>query len=62
MGQTSRVVTIIDGVEVIEVTREDPGGHPLEASYYVQGEKYTTLKEAWEMAKTISEERNNLSP
>ncbi|MGD0235693.1 MAG: hypothetical protein ABSC55_14305 [Syntrophorhabdales bacterium] len=62
MGQTSRVVTSIDGIEVIELTREDPEGHPLGASYYVQGEKYTTLKEAWKTAKTISEERNNLSP
>ena len=62
MGHTSRVVTSIDGIEVIEVTREDPEGDPLETTYYVQGEKYTTLKEAWEMAKTIAEERKNLSP
>jgi hypothetical protein len=44
VGQTSRVLTNIDGIEVIEVTREDPEGDPLETSYYVQGEKYTTLK------------------
>ncbi len=62
MGQTSRVVTSIDGIEVIEVTREDQEGHPLETSYYVKGGKYTTLKEAWETAKTIAEERKDLNP
>jgi len=61
VGQTSRVVTSIDGIEVIELTREHPEGHPLGASCYVHGEKYTTLKEAWKTAKTLSEERNNLS-
>ena len=56
------MVTSIDGIEVIEVTREDPEGDPLETSYYVQGEKHATLKAAWETAKTIAEERKNLSP
>ena len=61
MGQTSRVLTSIDGIEVIEVTREDPEGDLIETSYYVQGEKYTTLKEAWETAKAIAEERKDLN-
>jgi hypothetical protein len=56
------VVTIIDGVEVIEVIREDLDGHPLETTYYVRGEKHTALKEAWEMAKKIAEERRDLNP
>jgi hypothetical protein len=55
MGQISRVVTIIDGVEVIEVTVYDPEGDPIETHYYVQGEKYATLREAREAAKGIGE-------
>ena len=62
MGQTSRVVTSIDGIEVIEVAREDSEGNPIETSYYVQGEKYATLKAAWKIAKNIAEERTGLNP
>ena len=37
MGQTSRIVTIIDGVEVMEITTYDPEGNPVETSYHVRG-------------------------
>jgi len=50
MGQTSRVVTIIEGVEVVEVTVHDPGGDPVEKHYYVLGEKFDSLKHAMEAA------------
>jgi hypothetical protein len=53
--KTSRVVTVIEGVEVIELVREDPEGFPTETSYYVKGEKYGSLKEAREAAKNMSE-------
>jgi hypothetical protein len=53
--KTSRVVTVIEGVEVIEVVREDSEGFPMETSYYVKGEKYGGLKEAREAAKNMSE-------
>ena len=55
MGQTSRVVTIVDGVQVIEVTTHDPEGHPIETHYQVRGEKYETLQEARRAARDISE-------
>jgi len=55
VGQTSRIVTIIDGVEVMEVTAYDPEGEPIETHYYVQGEKYPTLREARNAAKGICE-------
>jgi hypothetical protein len=56
MGQTSRIVTIIEGIEVIEVTIHDPQGDPIETRYHVRGEKYETLKQAMEAARRISEE------
>ena len=51
MGQTSRIVTIIDGVEVMEVTVHDLKGDPIETHYHVRGgEKYETLKQAMQAA------------
>ena len=50
MGQTSRIVTIIEGVQVIEVTTHDPEGGPMETYYLVRAEKYETLKQAMEAA------------
>jgi hypothetical protein len=55
MGQTSRTVTIVNGVEVIEVTIHDPEGESIETSYQVRGEKYQTLTEARRAAQEISE-------
>jgi hypothetical protein len=55
MGQTGRIVTIVNGVEVIEVTTHDPEGEPIETSYEVRGEKYQTLTEARRAAQEISE-------
>jgi len=57
MGQTSRIVTIVSGVEVIEVTTRDPEGEPIETKYQVGGEKYRTLTEARRAAQEISESR-----
>lgn len=51
MGQISRIVTIIEGVQVIEVTTHDPQGDPIETYYLVRGEKYETLKQAMEAAR-----------
>ena len=51
MGQTSRVVTVIEGIQVIEVTRNDPEGYPIETYYLVRGEKYGSLKEAMRAAR-----------
>jgi hypothetical protein len=57
MGQTSRIVTIVNGVEVIEVTTHNPEGEPIETNYQVGGEKYQTLTEARRVAQEISESR-----
>ncbi len=54
MGQVSRVVTTVDGIEVIEVTVHDVEGNPMETNYYVQGVKYATLREAREAAGKIT--------
>ena len=51
MGQTSRIVTIVDGVQVTEVTTHDPDGDPVETRYPVRGEKFETLKQAMEAAE-----------
>ena len=51
MGQTSRIVTIVDGVWVIEVTAHDQGGDPVETYYVVQGEKFETRKQAMGAAR-----------
>jgi hypothetical protein len=56
MRKTSRVVTAVEGIEVIEVTREDLEGFPLETTYYVHGERYRTLQEARQEARKIAEE------
>ncbi len=56
MGQTSRVVTVVDGIEVMEVTVYNIDGEQLETRYYVRGEKYFSLKEATKAAKKIAEE------
>jgi len=57
MGQTSRIVTIVSGVEVIEVKTRDPEGEPIETNYQVGGERYQTLTEARRAAQEISESR-----
>ncbi len=56
MGQTSRIVTIVNGVEIIEVTVNDQEGDPIETHYQIRGEKYETLRQAMEAAKGIEKE------
>ena len=51
MGQTSRIVTIVEGVEVMEVTTYDQGGHPIETYYLIRGEKYESLRQAMKAAR-----------
>jgi hypothetical protein len=51
MGLTSRIVTVIEGLTVMEVTIHDPDGDPIETYYTVRGEKYETLKEAMEATR-----------
>jgi len=51
MSQTSRIVTIIEGVVVMEVTIYDQEGDPVETRYHVRGETYETLKQAMEAAE-----------
>ena len=48
---------IVEGVEVMEITTHDRGGHPIETRYQVRGEKYETLKEARRAAQGISESK-----
>jgi hypothetical protein len=48
VGQISRIVTIVDGVQVTEVTTRNPDGDPVETHYVVRGEKHETLKQAME--------------
>ncbi len=55
MRQTSRIITIIGGIEVMEVTVHDLEGHPSEKHYSVQGEKYESLKLAMKAARNISD-------
>jgi hypothetical protein len=43
-------VTIVDGVQVAEVTTHNPDGDPVETHYVARGEKYETLKQAMEAA------------
>jgi len=50
MGQTSRIVTIIEGIQVIEVTTHDPKGDPLETHCAVRGQRFDTLRQAMEAA------------
>ncbi len=56
MGRTSRVVARIGDVDILEVIREDFEGNLIERYYYVQGEKYDTLKSAMEAARKAGEE------
>ena len=51
MGQTSRIVTIIEGVQVIEVTTHNEQGDPIETFYRVKGEKFETLTQAMKAAR-----------
>lgn len=51
MGQTSRIVTIIDDVQVTEVTTYDQSGEPIGTYYLVLGEKFETLKQAMNAAR-----------
>jgi hypothetical protein len=39
MGQTSRIVAIVDGVQVTEVTKHNDDGDPVETYYMAAGEK-----------------------
>ncbi len=56
MGQTSRKVARIGDIDILEVIREDFEGNLIEQYYYVQGEKYNTLKDAMEAARKAGEE------
>lgn len=56
MGR-SRIVTVIDTIQIIEVTDEDLEGFPASSRYYVQGEKYETLRQAREAARKIAEQQ-----
>jgi hypothetical protein len=60
MGQTSRIVTVVDGIDVMEVTVRDIDGEQVETRYYVRGEKYMNLKEARTAAGKIAEEQRKL--
>ena len=51
MGQTSRIVTTIEGVQVMEITAHDPEGDPIETHYQVLGQRYETLRQAMEAAR-----------
>ncbi|MGD0232886.1 MAG: hypothetical protein ABSC19_21470 [Syntrophorhabdales bacterium] len=55
MGQTSRIVTMIDCVQVTEVTVNNLEGDPIETRYYVRGEKYATLRQAMRAANSVSQ-------
>jgi hypothetical protein len=55
MVQRSRMVTIIEGVEVTETTAYDRDGNPMETFYRVKGEKFETLKQAMEAARSDRE-------
>ena len=50
MGKTSRLITIIEGVHVMEVTTHDSQGDPIETYYLVLGEKHESLKLAMKAA------------
>lgn len=52
--QTSRIVTIIEEVQVVEVTVRDQDGDPVETYYTVRGERFETLKTAMEAARRDS--------
>jgi hypothetical protein len=54
MGQTLGIVTVIEGVQAIEVTAHSQDGDPVETSYGVGGEKYETLKQAMGATRAIS--------
>ena len=56
MAQKSRTVTIVDGVEIMEVTKYDLDNDPVETAYYVQGERCGTLREARNMAARAASE------
>ncbi|MGD0230068.1 MAG: hypothetical protein ABSC19_06890 [Syntrophorhabdales bacterium] len=56
MRKTSRIVTVVGGAKVIEVTAEEIKGSTPERYYYVHGERYQTLQEAREAARGFSEE------
>jgi len=47
----SRIVTIIAGVQVMEVTTYDQDGDPVETSYRVKGDRYDTLEQAIKAAR-----------
>jgi hypothetical protein len=57
MGQTSRIVTIVNGIEITEVTVHDLEGNPIETSYHIRGEKHETLRQAMEAARGTGERR-----
>ena len=56
MGQSTKVVTTVGNIDIIEVVTRDLEGDITGTSYYVQGEKHNTLKEARESAKKLSDE------
>ena len=50
----SRAVTVVDGVDVVEVEKFDEDGRVIETTYFVQGAKCTSLSEARRLAGEIA--------
>ena len=51
MGQTSHIVTIVDGVQVIDMTVHDPNEDLVETFYQVRGARYEDLGTAMKAAR-----------
>ncbi|OPY68173.1 MAG: hypothetical protein A4E57_01915 [Syntrophorhabdaceae bacterium PtaU1.Bin034] len=61
MSRTSRIVTNLDGIEVLEVTQEDAEGNWVRTDYFVLGQKYDSLKGAMEAARAMVREQEQSS-
>jgi hypothetical protein len=57
VGKTCKPMGTVAGIKVVKITFYDADGDLVESGYFVDGEKYRTLKEARTAARTISKPR-----
>jgi hypothetical protein len=60
VGQSTKVITSVGNIDIIEVTKRTPEDDVIESTYYVQGQKYPTLREARDAARRIADEESGI--
>jgi hypothetical protein len=59
VGQSTKVITRIGEIDIIEITKRTPDDEIIGSTYLVHGQKFPTLREARDAARKIAGEESN---